>query len=168
MSGQPADNPYAAPQAELQSTDLPQAFPAYDTPATASVSFNLTGTWIVIFCLNIPVAALLGFILCRGLGALGLATGVALLLWLTTYLFRQTGRFSKYWIVGAVCVGVSQFLPYLHLFLGGFAVSLFDGPGDELGFFPAMICTLIVGGGLLGVSLVLALVFYQLFGTDQR
>jgi hypothetical protein len=168
MNGQPSDNPYAAPQTELQRSDLPEALLAYPNVAPAAVSANLGAVWVTVFCLNLPVGILLGMPLCRGLGWLGVLLGITGWLSLTIYLFRHSGDFAKYWLGGAICVGLSQFLPYLHLILGIVAVGMFNRPNDELDFIAALICTIVVGGGLLAVSLLLGALFYGVYlGTKS-
>ena len=167
-----ANNPYAAPQAELQRPEMPRAYTAFRSDVSAGQRNSVFG-WVLMFCFNLPLSVYLGFMSCEGSGILGMVLAVAGLMSLTTFLFSRLERhFASCWLGGSVCVAFSQFVPYLHLHLGYFAVSRFVSLGllansKPLIFHQGLLCTLIVGGGLLGVSLGLATFFYLLLYYER-
>lgn len=170
MSGQPTDNPYAAPQTELHAPDLPYAMETDSLAEQGDAKPSLVN-WTIIYILNLPLATLLGVALCNGKpAAFGMIPAIAGYYIGTLYLYRQSGRFAGSWIGGAICVALSQFYPILHFGLGGFAVRFTDGSSlGPLNFFQAVASSFIVGGGLIAVSLLLAAIFYTLFARrDAR
>lgn len=163
MSGQPSDNPYAAPQVELQPAKVPRAYaaPRVATPTEATV--NLLLSWLIVFGLNLPLAAWILSVLCRGNVLLGLVIGVVLLFVGSLLLFCSSGKFASSWVLGALCVALAQFVPLGHLVLCETTINYLMGSSDRLSNGQAVLCSLIIGGVLLGISLVIGLMFYLLF-----
>ncbi len=165
MLEQPSDNPYAAPQAELQTTPSRK-------PVAARVSLRL---WLIVFLINVPLPLVIGLQRCDRRGLWGMMAMIALLLVLSSWLVLRKPFFGVRLIPGGVILAISQMLPFVHLLLyaaGNFlveALRLYTLPppvdmtdaGGEYDFFPdyppsaIIFLTLFIGVSLMLVALLL-------------
>jgi len=159
-------NPYQAPQTPLaRSSADPRSW------IQRIVDEWKRGAWPLVFLLNLGVPVLLGFALCSNKGRLGLVLVTALLLVFTTWLVAGNPLLRARWIAGGKIVAVFQFIPFFHFLIGSFSIFLlakcdlfssqfFDDNFDPFGtidFLPAILLTLLVGGGLLLFAYLLGL-----------
>lgn len=163
----PPQNPYAAPQAELQVRDVPLAIDA-TRPAERGNRETILVVWFIVFVLNLPVATFFGVLASRGIGLLGIPLAIVGLFLLTWSFIKRSGRFAGSWVAGALCVALSQFFPMLHLSLGDLAMRICRKPEGDLNLGEALFCSLFVGGSLIAISLALAGLFYAVFVSWDR
>jgi hypothetical protein len=161
----PTPSPYAAPQAPLSPATDPRSW------STQIVGEWKRGAWPLVFLLNLGVPVLLGFALCSNVGRVGVVLVTALLLGFTTWLVASRPLLRARWIAGGRIVAVFQLIPFFHFIIGSVSIFLlskfdllssqyFDDNFDPFGtvdFLPALLLTLMVGGGLLAFAFLLGI-----------
>ena len=169
QSSEPSPNPYAAPQAPL----APAVVVESRTWLQRIGDEWKRKTWPQVFFLNLGVPGLLGYGLCSRGGFWGVLLVMACLLMFTTWLAAGNPLRRTRLISGGMVVAAFQLFPVFHLLLGILSLELLVrfnlvthlrfGFGDEplmyepIGFWPACLLSLMVGGGLLWIAYLIGI-----------
>lgn len=85
--------------------------------------------WAAVCLFNMPMPLLLSWDLTRRHGRGGMAAGAAALLFLGGGICAAWRKFGRALVIGGIPIGLSQFLPILHLMAGLVALAI----GERLG-----------------------------------
>ena len=157
MSGQPNDNPYAAPQV-TDTTELPQA---EAVPEALPLFPQRPERWGPVFVFNLPAVIVLGVYVNQPRSFMAMIAACVVLFLVSLSFARRSALIARRLIAGGKVVALSQFIPLLHIGLGMLAFHLLFrvDPRGILGWpvRGSFYFTLLVGTGLILVAYVLGI-----------
>jgi hypothetical protein len=120
------DNPYAAPQAELSpsQSSAPQQTRNFRRALIHEPQL-FWPVWTLLYLANCILPFMLGLdVVQRSNGGIAaMLLGIITFYFAPSYINYRDIEFRRYWLSGALIVGLSQFFPAAHIFSGLLALS---------------------------------------------
>ncbi len=131
---------------------------------------SIDGDWVIVYLANLVIPGLFGLLVTQEAGRIGMMLGVALLFALGHGLVVACPRIGRDLIVGGVFTGASQFLPFLQMMAGSFAlrcVAMRSPLGGNYEPLPpnisteacGLLATLLTGALLMGLAVAIGLMW---------
>lgn len=126
-------------------------------------SQSLRAWWSGIFALNLIVPLFLASMVVSGLAWIGVLLAVAAYGQAGSHACRHWPRLAMSLVLGGGLVGLSQFFPILHIFVGSLALRAVAPSQDDFlleemtGVLDGLLATAITGGFLLAVATIVGL-----------
>jgi hypothetical protein len=151
------DNPYAAPQAELSPSQSSSPRPATNfRRALIHEPLLFWPVWTLLYLANCILPFILGMDVVRksNSGIVAMLLGIVTVYLPTSYLNYRDKKFRRYWLSGALIVGLMQFVPIVHFMAGALAVDLFGVSACQQSYI-AYFVTIITGIELCLLALII-------------
>jgi hypothetical protein len=153
------DNPYAAPQAELSPSPIPMATSVPERNIRRPMIHDpllFWPIWTLLYLANCILPFMLGLdVVQRSNGGIAaMLLGIITFYLAPSYINYRNIEFRRYWLSGALIVGLSQFFPAAHIFSGLLALSFCLANESSCSPIQAYFTTIITGAELCFLALI--------------